>query len=290
MEFNKEYFSSPYYFYIKEGKDSISVYFSVSNTLTEARKKDEIVKFNKKDKEEVKKTISKIQKEKKLKNNSDVKKTLNKKKDELEELVDYDGSFLSSKIPIYNPYLSPKSTMDQEVVATRQTNNPITRGYRVYWGEGEEETDEVINETDFSDAFGYEETKDKNGPETFKTFVKELGLDKEEAADRTRQQGKEPDPKKHKIKLQNVPKKIRKQKGFIDKMTISEKSELENIKKQQVVDMVEDIVLGKKSSDKEVGKKKNTLSKLLMKNLENIKKIADKEGIEINDLVKILKK
>ena len=290
MEFNKEYFSSPYYFYIKEGKDSISVYFSVSNTLTEARKKDEIVKFDKKDKEEVKKTISKIQKEKKLKNNSDVKKTLNKKKDELGELVDYDGSFLSSKIPIYNPYLSPKSTMDQEVVATRQTNNPITRGYRVYWGEGEEETDEVINETDFSDAFGYEETKDKNGPETFKTFVKELGLDKNEAANRTRQQGKEPDVKKHKRKLQNVPKKIKNQKGFIDKMTISEKSELENIKKQQVVDMVEDIVLGKKSSDKEVGKKKNTLSKLLMKNLENIKKIADKEGIEINDLVKILKK
>ena len=66
MEFNKEYFSSPYYFYIKEGKDSISVYFSVSNTLTEARKKDEIVKFDKKDKEEVKKTISKIKKEKKL--------------------------------------------------------------------------------------------------------------------------------------------------------------------------------------------------------------------------------
>jgi hypothetical protein len=290
MEFNKEYFSTPYYFYIREGKDSISVYFSVSNTLTEARKKDEIVKFDKKDKEEVKKTISKIQKEKKLKNNSDVKKTLNKKKDELGELVDYDGSFLSSKIPIYNPYLSPKSTMDQEVVATRQTNNPITRGYRVYWGEGEEETDEVINETDFSDAFGYEETKDKNGPETFKTFVKELGLDKDEAANRTRQQGKEPDVKRHKRKLQNVPKKIKDQKGFIDKMTISEKSELENIKKQQVVDMVEDIVLGKKSSDKEVGKKKNTLSKLLMKNLENIKKIADKEGIEINDLVKILKK
>jgi hypothetical protein len=77
MEFNKEYFSSPYYFYIKEGKDSISVYFSVSNTLTEARKKDEVVKFDKKDKKEVKKTISKIQKEKKLKNNSDVKKTLN---------------------------------------------------------------------------------------------------------------------------------------------------------------------------------------------------------------------
>ena len=289
MEFNKEYFSSPYYFYIKEGKDSISVYFSVSNTLTEARKKDEIVKFDKKDKEEVKKTISKIQKEKKLKNNSDVKKTLNKKKDELGELVDYDGSFLSSKIPIYNPYLSPKSTMDQEVVATRQTNNPITRGYRVYWGEGEEETDEVINETDFSDAFGYEETKDKNGPETFKTFVKELGLDKDEAADRTRQQGKEPDVKKHRRKLEQVPKRIKKQKGFIDRMTISEKENLEEEKKEMRKKMVEDIVMKKKSSDKEMSKKSN-LSKILMKNLENIKKLADKEGIEISDLVKILKK
>jgi hypothetical protein len=289
MEFNKEYFSSPYYFYIKEGKDSISVYFSVSNTLTEARKKDEIVKFDKKDKEEVKKTISKIQKEKKLKNNSDVKKTLNKKKDELGELVDYDGSFLSSKIPIYNPYLSPKSTMDQEVVATRQTNNPITRGYRVYWGEGEEETDEVINETDFSDAFGYEETKDKNGPETFKTFVKELGLDKDEAANRTRQQGKEPDAKKHRRKLEQVPKRIKKQKGFIDRMTISEKENLEEEKKEMMKKMVEDIVMKKKSSDKEMSKKSN-LSKILMKNLENIKKLAEKEGIEISDLVKILKK
>ena len=290
MEFNKEYFSSPYYFYIKEGQDTISVYFSVSNTLTEARKKDEVVKFNKKDKKEVGKTILKIQREKKLKNNSDVKKTLSKKKDELDELVDYDGSFLSSKIPIHNPYLSPKSTMDQEVVATRQTNNPITRGYRVYWGEGEEDTDEVINETDFSDAFGYEETKDKNGPETFKTYVKELGLDKDEAAERTRQQGKEPDAKKHRRKLNMVPKKIRKQKGFIDRMTISEKENLEEEKKEMMKKMVEDIVMKKKSSDKEVGKKKDTVSKLLMKNLENIKKIAEKEGLELNDLIKILKK
>jgi hypothetical protein len=289
MEFNKEYFSSPYYFYIKEGKDSISVYFSVSNTLTEARKKDEVVKFNKKDKKEIEKTISKIQKEKKLKTNTDIKKTLSKKKDELEELVDYDGSFLSSKIPIFNPYLSPKRTMDQEVVATRQTNDPVTRGYRVYWGEGEEETDEVINETDFSDAFGYEETKDKNGPETFKTFVKDLGLDKQEAAERTRQQGKEPDPKKHRKKLEQVPKKIKKQKGFIDRMTISEKENLEEEKKDMMRKMVEDIVMKKKSSDKEIGKK-DGLSKILLKNLENIKKLADKEGIEIKDLIKVLKK
>ncbi len=289
MLFRKEYFRSPYYFFLKEGKEDMTLYFSVNNTLTEARKKDETIKFHKKDKASVEKELTKIFREKKLKDTESVKKHLSKMKSEIDELVDYDGSFLSSKIPIFNPYLSPKSTMDQEVVATRQTNNPVTRGYRVYWGEGEEETDEVINETDFSDAFGYEETKDKNGPETFKTFVKELGLDKEEAAERTRQQGKEPDAKKHRQKLERVPKKIKKQKGFIDRMTISEKENLEEEKKEMMKKMVEDIVLKKKSGDKEMGKKSG-LSKVLMKNLENIKKLADKEGIEINDLVKILKK
>ena len=162
MEFNKEYFSSPYYFYIKEGKDSISVYFSVSNTLTEARKKDEIVKFDKKDKEEVKKTISKIQKEKKLKTNTEVKKLLTKKKDELDEFVDSDGTFLNSKIPIHNPYLAPKGTTDQEVVQNRQTNNPVVRGYRIYWGESVDKENDIIQEVDFSDAFGYEETENKD--------------------------------------------------------------------------------------------------------------------------------
>ena len=108
--------------------------------------------------------------------------------------------------------------------------------------------------------------KDKNGPETFKTFVKELGLDKDEAADRTRQQGKEPDVKKHRRKLKMVPKKIRKQKGFIDRMTISEKENLEEEKKEMMRKMVEDIVMKKKSSDKDISKKTG-LSKILIKNL-----------------------
>ena len=45
----------------------------------------------------------------------------------------------------------------------------------------------------------------------------------------------------------------------------------------------------KKSSDKEISKK-DGLSKILLKNLENIKKLADKEGIDIKDLIKVLKK
>ena len=49
-------------------------------------------------------------------------------------------------------------------MATRQTNNPVTRGYRVYWGESEDEDGNVINEINFLHTFGYEETKDLDGP------------------------------------------------------------------------------------------------------------------------------
>jgi hypothetical protein len=293
MDFNREYFLSPYYFFLKEGKNDISVYFSVSNTLTEARKKDEVVKFNKKHKKYVEEEIEKISKDKKHKDTKELKKSIEKKKDELEELVDYDGSFLSSKIPIVNPYLTPKGTNDQEVVATRQTNNPITRGSRVYWGESvDDSTDEVINETDMSDAFGYEETKDLNGPETFKTYIEDFEMDPIEAVKRTKQQGKEPNPAKHKKKVNNTPKKIKDSKNYIDTLTLVERENLEEERKKQMSKMVEDIILGKKSKNSDVTsktKKTTPMSQLLKKNLNSIKKIADKEGINIKDLINFLK-
>jgi aminopeptidase N len=273
MDFSKEYFNSPYYFYIKEGKNDIYVYFNVSNTLTEARKKDEVVKFDKKHKKEIEKELSKIQKDKKLKTTKDVKNKLSKKKNELEELVDYDGTFLSSKIPIFNPYLSPKGTTDQEVVMNRQTNNPVTRGYRVYWGESTENEEDIISEIDFSDAFGYEETEDKDYKDTVKT-LKDMGV--ENASERAKEFGKIPKVKKRQGKL---------------KQRLSEKEQIEEAKKEKMKKMVEDIVLNKKSSNKDINKKNTNkgLSKILSKNIENIKKLADKEGIKVSDLIKILK-
>lgn len=56
--------------------------------------------------------------------------------------------------------------------------------------------------------------------------------------------------------------------------------------------MVEDIVLGKKSKNSDVSsktKKSTPMSQLLKKNLNSIKKIADKEGINIKDLINFLK-
>jgi hypothetical protein len=290
MLYRKEYYKHPYYFFLKEGKETITLYFSVQNTLSEARKKDEKISFNKKDKKYIEKELTKIFQDKKSKSTEDVKKRLEKVKSEIDELVDYDGTFLSSKIPILNPYLSPKGTTDQEVVATRQTNNPVTRGYRVYWGESEDEEGNVVSEVDISDTFGGPETKDLNGPQTFNKFFKDFELPAEEAAQRTKQQGKEPDPREHKKKLKRVPKKIKNKKNYIDTLTLIERRKLEEERKEKMRKMVEDIVLGKKSNDKEVGKKNSAMSKLLTKNLESIKKIAEKEGISVTELIKILKK
>jgi hypothetical protein len=290
MLFRKEYFKSPYYFFLKEGKDDMTLYFSVSGTLTEARKKDEEIKFNKKDKKSVEQELTKIFREKKLKDTDSVKKHLTKMKSEIEELVDYDGTFLSSKIPILNPKLAPKGTTDQEVVQSRQPNNPLTRGYRVYWGESEDEDGNVISEVNMEDAFGYEETKDMTGPETFKTYLNDFDLPAEEAADRTRKQGKEPDPKEHSKKLKRVPKSIKKKKNFIDRLTLVEKAKIDEMGRQKIEKMVEDMLLGDKTGEPELTEKNQSLSKLLTKNLESIKKIAEKEGISISDLIKVLNK
>jgi len=288
MEFRKEYFSSPYYFFLKEGKDDITLYFSVSNTLTEARKKDEILKFKKTQKNSLKKELSKIKKEKNIKNTSDLKKHLSDKKEELEELVDYDGTMLSSKVPIFNPYLSPKKTTDQEVVATRQTNNPVTRGYRVYWGESVDNEDSVIKEIDFSDAFGYEEVEDAKTYNQAANIMKKMGVEDDlELDDRLSKFGFS----------KKLDKSLEKQKkngkclNCFTKRRLTEKEKIEEHRKNEVVKMVEDIILNKKKKeDKMTPKKQKGITKILSKNIENIKKIADKEGVDIMDLIKLMKK
>ena len=45
IEFEKEYYKQPYYFYLKNRGDKFSVYFSVSETLVESRQNDEEIQF-----------------------------------------------------------------------------------------------------------------------------------------------------------------------------------------------------------------------------------------------------
>jgi hypothetical protein len=272
INFNTEYFDNNCYFYIKDRGDKISLYYNVAETLTESRKSDDKMDFDKKDEKKVKGIVSSA-----LKTKSKVtKKTLEKKlkgvksKKEIDELVDEDGSLLGSRIPNINQTLSPRKTTDQTVAMSRVTNDPITRGYRVYYGESKESSDEVINEVDYSEAFGYEETKDMDFKNTVKT-LKKMGV--ENAVERANQFGKLPKAKKEDGEL---------------KQRLSEKDTIEEQQKQMMKKMVEDI-LTKKSKDSSDVIKNTGISKILKKNLQAIKNIADKEGISINTLIKALK-
>jgi hypothetical protein len=273
INFNTEYFSNGNYFFLKDRGDKISLYYSTADTLTESRKNDDRMDFDKKNSKNVKTMINNILKSKKKLSKGDIKKRFDKAKTsgEIEELVDDDGTMLSSKIPNLNMALTPKKTMDQTVQMSRTTNDPVMRGYRVYYGEGKEGSDDVINEVDYSEAFGYEETKDMDFKNTVKT-LKKMGV--ENAVERAEEFGKLPKAKKEHGEL---------------RQRLSEKETLEERQHRLMKKMVEDILTKKPKTDSDVIKKDTGVSKILLKNIQSIKKIADKEGISVNMLIKALK-
>ena len=98
---DQEFYSSPYYFFLRNKGNDYSLYLSAEKTITEARDKDIIIKVPKSKLEAVKKYLEKVLKEKK-------KKTTKELKGEIEELVNLDGALSNSKIPILDPKLHPK--------------------------------------------------------------------------------------------------------------------------------------------------------------------------------------
>jgi hypothetical protein len=270
---DKEFYSSPYYFFLRDKGNDYSLYFSVEKTLTEARKKDEMIRVPKDKVKKVKAYLEKLLK-------SSTKKSTKDISGELEELVNLDGAMSNSKIPILDPALHPKKTMDQTVSAARITNDPISRGYRTYYGESVEEE---MTEIDMSGAFGYEETEDLDGKETYNYMVKKLDMDPEEAKDRTEQQGKDPSGKKDKKS------KYYKDKNFITRATLSE------IQKMKAIKMVEDLLTKRSSDNSEVGKKVNAdnieeLPLLIRKNLKSLLNQVEKHGFSKEDIIKLIKK
>jgi hypothetical protein len=273
INYNTEYFSNGRYFFLKDRGDTISLYYTIADTLTESRKKDEKKVFDKKHEKKLKKTIEKLlnSKQKFSKKNIEDKLKSVEQGGEIDELIDSDGTMLGSKIPPLDMTLHPRKTLDQTIGMSRVTNDPVTRGYRVYWGESEEKDGEVVSEINMEDAFGYEETKDKDFKGTIKT-LKDMGV--ENPVERTKQFGK----------LKNVKRKNGKL-----KQRIVEKGNLTEIQKQKMVKMVEDIITKKSNDNSEVVGKDSSLSKILMNNLKSIKKIAEKEGISLTQLIKALK-
>ena len=186
----------------------------------------------------------------------------NKESDgEVTELVDIDGTWNSSSMPILDPAstMNGASITDKIIPAARNSSNPLLRGwYGVY-------RENNVKEVDMSKAFGYEDTKDMDVEDTLKYFEKKLG-DKDEAKKRTHVFGKKKNLNK------KTPPEIKNKKGFIDREIIKEKESDE---------MVEDTIFDKKQEF-------NNKS-VIAKNLRSLKNMANKNGISTDTLIRMLK-
>jgi len=203
--------------------------------------------------------------------------TKEKPKEELDELIDFDGTMNSSKIPILDPMTTAQglSTMDKTVAMTRITQDPLMRGYRVYYGES------VVREEDMADAFGFEETKYMDANETIDYFVDELDFDERDAEDRASEMGKDPEL--------DETSKFKGEKNFVMKGRLTEKEKV--FTKEDIQKMAEEIIL-KKSDDKELTKKElnnDEVSPIIKRNIKALKNMASAEGISLPQLVKMLK-
>jgi len=291
VKLNSEYFNSPYYFYLKDKGDKVAIYYSVSDTLTESRKNDDVIVVDKSIFEDMQKVIASILKSGKKLTKEYVHKLLDSKAKsvekpdgELGELVNPDGSIIGSSIPILNQRNLAKKTMDQTVRMTKSNQFPFIR---VYYGESEEDQ-KPLSEVDQSESFGFEETEFAPTYDVANKILKKLEVD-------------DPIERDERLKRLGFDRKLDKQLKQEKKRgkckNCFTKRRLAELEKEKMETLIDEIILSKKSKDKEVVKKSkeendddnNVMSKLLIRNIEAIKRLADKENISINKLIKHLK-
>lgn len=179
---------------------------------------------------------------------------------ELEEFVDKDGTMLSSKIPILDPHVTPKKTMDQTVSMARNVYDIFRMGYRRYF-----------YEEDMSKVFGREEETDFMSYDETVNFLSDL-LGIEDAKSKSKKKEIESDAEERAKEMGKIPGKEKVQRLF-----------------EKETEVTEDILVKKTKSNGEVNKKEQITSKILKRNLDFVKKQAEKEGVSINELIKMLK-
>ncbi len=192
------------------------------------------------------------------------------KEEEVTELVSDDGTWLTSDIRIMDPASTGigTKTTDQIVAQTKTPRDVFMRGGVSFRGES------VMAEEDMEHAFGFEDTMFMDYEDTVKHYQKKLKLDKDDAIGRAIQQGKKPNLQKR------TPKKIKKKKNFIDRLILKEKDIDEN------EDLIEDIILNKVNSNKEINGKPN---KVLLNNILSLKRMAKRQGLNLDKLIELIK-
>jgi len=179
---------------------------------------------------------------------------------ELDELVDSDGTMLSSKIPILDPHLTPRKTMDQTVSMARNVYDIFRMGYRRYFYE--EDMSRVFGREEDTDFMSYDETVD---------FLSDL-LGIEDVKSKSKKREIEGDAEERAKEMGKIPGKKKIQRLF-------EKEE----------EVSEDVLVKKTKMNGDVNKKEKIASQIIKRNVQFIKKQAEQEGITINELIKLLK-
>ena len=262
IEFGKEYYSENTYFFLKKRETRIDVYYSNGNSLNEARNSDDVISLPLSEEKNIKLVVEKVLQSKKKFSKSDLKKIIKKispEKEEIDELIDFDGTLSNSKIPIHDPTLSPTKTMDQTIYSTRQATNPLLRGYRVYYGES------LQREHNMKHAFGWQETQHLPPDETIEV-LDDMGVE---------------DPVGRALEFGKDPKLDKKKKKGSDMRILT-------LEREKMIKVLEDI-LTKKSKDSDVQSKELKTSKIFMKNLKALKKMGEKEGLSKTDIIKLMK-
>jgi hypothetical protein len=189
------------------------------------------------------------------------------KEQEVTELVDDDGTWLSSDIPILSPASAGigTSTTDQIVQAARNPRDPLLRGWYGYYGEGR------VKENDMSKAYGYKDTMNMDAEETLEYFKDELEMDDVSAEKRVEDEfGKSPE-RDEKSPYKN-------KKGFVGRPILKEK------------EVGEDVLFDKKTGeDIEKRKVKDLINPLLLRNIRSIKRLAKEQGISVKELMQMLR-
>ena len=210
---------------------------------------------------------------KKAVKNTQRKSIKEKEKGEIDEFIDYDGTMTNSKIPILDPHLHPKKTTDQTVAMSRIVQDPLLRGFRVYYGES------TMKEEDMSDAFGYKETQFMDAEGTIKYLEKELGLEPESAEMRADEFGLKPE--------RDNKSEFKDEKGFAGRPILKEKTKVYT--KKEVEEVIENLLSKKEDVDNIQPKEPKAMSDILVRNVKALRKLAEKEGISLSQLSKMIK-
>jgi len=290
LDFNKEYFDNQYYFLLKNKGDKFSLHYSVGKTIKESKEQDYEIEFLMEDLDKIKNFIKKLTKSGIKFTKDQLKKIFNKFKEtkkevktngEIDEFVGADGSFLGSNIPMLNQRMVTKNTTDQTVRQTRANQFPFIR---VYYGESKEEEEDLLNEINMKKAFAYGETKNARSYKDASKILKKMGVeDPFERHERLEKMGFDP----------VYDKELKKQKRVGHCKNCFSKRRLSELEKNKMQKMLDEILLSKKKKTSDVINDKDdsesVVSKILMRNIEAIKRLADKEGVSVDKLVKKLK-